>query len=84
MPPGCNGRPGTHELGGTVVVMEKFDAEEFLALVEREDVTHTQVVPTMLVRLMKLAPEVRASTTTRVSSASSTPPPPALSRSSTR
>jgi long-chain acyl-CoA synthetase len=50
---------GTHELGGTVVVMEKFDAEQFLALVEREAVTHTQVVPTMLVRLMKLAPEVR-------------------------
>jgi acyl-CoA synthetase (AMP-forming)/AMP-acid ligase II len=50
---------GTHELGGTVVVMEKFDAEQLLALVEREAVTHTQVVPTMLVRLMKLAPEVR-------------------------
>jgi long-chain acyl-CoA synthetase len=50
---------GTHELGGTVVVMEKFDAEQLLVLVEREAVTHTQVVPTMLVRLMKLAPEVR-------------------------
>jgi acyl-CoA synthetase (AMP-forming)/AMP-acid ligase II len=50
---------GTHELGGTVVLMEKFDAEQFLALVARESVTHTQVVPTMLVRLMKLAPEVR-------------------------
>jgi acyl-CoA synthetase (AMP-forming)/AMP-acid ligase II len=50
---------GTHELGGTVVVMGKFDAEQFLALVERESVTHTQVVPTMLVRLMKLPREVR-------------------------
>jgi long-chain acyl-CoA synthetase len=50
---------GTHELGGTVVVMEKFDAEQLLALVARQAVTHTQVVPTMLVRLMKLAPEVR-------------------------
>jgi long-chain acyl-CoA synthetase len=50
---------GAHELGATVVVMEKFDAEQLLALVEREGVTHTQVVPTMLVRLMKLAPEVR-------------------------
>jgi long-chain acyl-CoA synthetase len=46
-------------LGGTVVVMEKFDAEYFLALVQRERVTHTQVVPTMLVRLMKLLPEAR-------------------------
>jgi long-chain acyl-CoA synthetase len=50
---------GTHELGGTVVVMERFDAEEFLKLVERERVTHTQVVPTMLVRIMKLPDEVR-------------------------
>jgi long-chain acyl-CoA synthetase len=50
---------GTHELGGTVVVMERFDAEEFLKLVERERVTHTQVVPTMLVRIMKLPEEVR-------------------------
>jgi acyl-CoA synthetase (AMP-forming)/AMP-acid ligase II len=46
-------------LGGTVVVMEHFDAEEYLALVERYRVTHSQVVPTMFVRLLKLAPEVR-------------------------
>ena len=32
---------GDHALGGTVVVMEHFDAEEFLALVERHRVTHT-------------------------------------------
>ena len=41
---------GVHELGGTLVVMEKFDAADLLRLVERERVTHTQVVPTMLVR----------------------------------
>jgi long-chain acyl-CoA synthetase len=46
-------------LGGTVVVMEHFDAEEYLALVERHHVTHSQVVPTMFVRLLKLPPEVR-------------------------
>jgi long-chain acyl-CoA synthetase len=40
--------------GGTVVVMEKFDAAQFLALVERFRVTHTQVVPTMFIRLLKL------------------------------
>jgi long-chain acyl-CoA synthetase len=50
---------GTHELGGTVVLMEKFDAEEMLRLIERERVTHAQVVPTMLVRLMKLPEQVR-------------------------
>jgi len=41
-------------LGGTVVVMEHFDAAEFLALVESHRVTHTQVVPTMFVRMLKL------------------------------
>jgi acyl-CoA synthetase (AMP-forming)/AMP-acid ligase II len=51
---------GVHELGGTVVVMERFDAEGFLETIQRERVTHTQVVPTMLVRIMKLDPAVRA------------------------
>jgi long-chain acyl-CoA synthetase len=45
---------GLHEMGATVVVMERFDAGRFLELVERERVTHSQVVPTMLVRLLKL------------------------------
>jgi long-chain acyl-CoA synthetase len=49
------------ELGGTAVVMEHFDAEDFLRYVERYRVTHTQVVPTMFIRLLKLPPEVRAS-----------------------
>jgi long-chain acyl-CoA synthetase len=47
-------------LGGTSVIMEHFDAEEFLRLVERHRITHTQVVPTMFVRLLKLPREVRA------------------------
>jgi long-chain acyl-CoA synthetase len=46
-------------LGGTVIVMEHFDAEQFLALIESERVTHTQVVPTMFVRMLKLPEEVR-------------------------
>ncbi len=50
---------GVHEMGGTVVVMERFEAERFLALVERERVTHSQVVPTMLVRALKLPEEDR-------------------------
>ncbi len=49
----------TQELGGTVVVMEKFDAERFLRLVEEHRITHTQVVPTMMVRMLKLPDEVR-------------------------
>jgi len=43
-----------HRLGGTVVVMEHFDPIDFLTLVERYGVTHTQMVPTMFVRLLKL------------------------------
>jgi long-chain acyl-CoA synthetase len=45
--------------GGTVVVMETFDAEHFLQLVEKYKVTHSQLVPTMFSRLLKLPEEVR-------------------------
>jgi long-chain acyl-CoA synthetase len=48
------------ELGGTAVVMERFDPEAFLACVERLRITHVQVVPTMLTRLLKLPAEIRA------------------------
>ena len=41
-------------VGGTAIVMEHFDAAEFLRLVEAHGVTHTQVVPTMFVRMLKL------------------------------
>jgi long-chain acyl-CoA synthetase len=43
-----------HRLGGTVVVLERFDAIEFLAAIEQHRITMTQVVPTHLVRLLKL------------------------------
>jgi long-chain acyl-CoA synthetase len=46
-------------LGGTVVVMEHFDAGEFLRLVQQYHITHTQVVPTMFVRMLKLPEEQR-------------------------
>ncbi len=45
--------------GGTVVVMEHFDPEQFLALVERHRITHTQLVPTMFSRMLKLPDSVR-------------------------
>ncbi len=45
--------------GGTVVVMERFDAEEALALIERHRVTLSQWVPTMFSRLLKLPDDVR-------------------------
>jgi long-chain acyl-CoA synthetase len=46
-------------LGGTSVIMEHFDAEEFLRLVPKYQATHTQLVPTMFVRFLKLPDEVR-------------------------
>ena len=48
-----------HEIGGTVVIMERFDPTEWLQVIEEHLVTHTQVVPTMLVRVMKLPTDVR-------------------------
>jgi long-chain acyl-CoA synthetase len=49
-----------HVVGGTVVMMERFDAEAALAAIERYGVTHTQMVPTMFVRMLKLPDDVRA------------------------
>jgi len=46
-------------LGGTVVVMERFDPAQALRLIERERVTHSQWVPTMFVRMLKLPEEER-------------------------
>ena len=45
--------------GGTVVIMEHFDPEAYLKLVEQYKVTHTQLVPTMFSRMLKLPEEVR-------------------------
>jgi long-chain acyl-CoA synthetase len=46
--------------GGTAVIMEHFDAVEALALIERHRVTHSQWVPTMFVRMLKLPAAARA------------------------
>ncbi|WP_406691419.1 acyl-CoA synthetase [Saccharopolyspora sp. ID03-671] len=43
-----------HAIGGTVVMMERFDPEEALRAIERYQVTHSQWVPTMFVRMLKL------------------------------
>jgi len=49
----------TIRTGGTAIIMEHFDPEHYLALVERYRVTHTQLVPTMFSRMLKLPDEVR-------------------------
>jgi long-chain acyl-CoA synthetase len=41
-------------LGGTVVLMAKFDAAKYLALAERHRVTHTMLVPVQYQRIMAL------------------------------
>ena len=51
---------GAQRLGGTVVVMERFDPAEALALIEQHHVTHAQFVPTMFVRMLKLSDAERA------------------------
>ena len=48
-----------HRLGATLVIMDRFDAEEALRLVERYRVTFMQMVPTMFVRLLALPDAVR-------------------------
>src|SRR5579871_6108871 len=49
----------TIKMGGTAIIMEKFDPEHYLQLVERWGVTHSQLVPTMFSRMLKLPEEVR-------------------------
>jgi long-chain acyl-CoA synthetase len=46
-------------LGGTVVIMPRFDAAEALRLIEAERITTTHMVPTMFVRMLALPAETR-------------------------
>ncbi len=46
-------------LGMDLHIMTRFDAEGLLQLVQDRRVEHIQMVPTMFIRLLKLAPEVR-------------------------
>jgi long-chain acyl-CoA synthetase len=46
-------------LGATSIIMERFDPADYLACVERYRITHSQVVPTMFSRLLKLPDDER-------------------------
>ena len=46
-------------LGGTAVVLPKFDPQTFLAAIERWKITAVMVVPTMFIRLLALPEEIR-------------------------
>lgn len=52
---------GTTRNGGIVVMMDRFDPELCLQLIERHGVTHGQFVPTMFVRMLKLPEALRTS-----------------------
>lgn len=43
-----------------LVMQSKFDAEAALALIEKHRITNAVMVPTMFIRMLKLAPETRA------------------------
>jgi long-chain acyl-CoA synthetase len=49
-----------HALGGTVVMMERFDPEDALRFIEQYKVTSAQWVPTHFVRMLKLPVEARS------------------------
>ena len=48
-------------LGGTVVMMNRFDARQTLQAIQDRHVTHAQFVPTMFVRMLQLPQEIRDS-----------------------
>ncbi|MFT5691101.1 MAG: long-chain acyl-CoA synthetase [Oceanicoccus sp.] len=50
---------GTIGYGGTCIIMEDFDEENALRLIEKYKITHSQWVPTMFVKMLKLPEEVR-------------------------
>ncbi len=46
-------------MGGELIMQPRFDAEDFLRLVEKHKVSHAIMVPTMFVRLLALPDEVK-------------------------
>lgn len=70
--------------GGTSIVMPRFDALTSLTLIERHRVTHSQWVPTMFVRLLRLPEQERLGfdlSTHRVAVHAAAPCPPQIKRS---
>ncbi|GAA1873674.1 AMP-binding protein [Brevibacterium marinum] len=73
----------THARGGTAVVMSRFDAEDSLAQIEKHRATHSQWVPTMFIRMLKLPEEVRGAydlSSLRVAIHAAAPCPPEVKR----
>ena len=69
--------------GGHCVIMEKFDAALALAMIERHRITHSQWVPTMFVRLLRLPAAVQSRhdlSSLRYAIHAAAPCPPAVKR----
>jgi len=49
-----------NRMGATCIIMEKFDPEAALALIERFGVSHAQFVPTHFIRMLKLPDDIRS------------------------
>jgi acyl-CoA synthetase (AMP-forming)/AMP-acid ligase II len=56
---GVNYTMAANRVGAASIIMQKFDAETVLRLIESHRVTHAQFVPTMFVRMLKLPEAVR-------------------------
>ena len=50
---------GIMQCGGTAIIMEHFDPEETLQIIQKYKITHSQFVPTMFVRMLKMPDEAR-------------------------
>lgn len=71
------------ECGGSCVLMDRFDAQAALSALNAWQVTHSQWVPTMFVRLLALPAQVRAAGTPhpmRAAIHAAAPCPPAVKR----
>ncbi|MEQ3679925.1 AMP-binding protein [Pseudophaeobacter sp.] len=51
---------GVWAVDGELVLVPRFEPEEYLALIDKYEITHSFMVPTMFVRLIKLPKDVRA------------------------
>ena len=70
-------------LGGTVAMLRRFDPVQALKAIEEHRVTHSQWVPTMFTRMLKLAPEERSGfdlSSHKVAIHAAAPCPPAVKR----
>ena len=56
---GVNYTMAVNRVGAAAIIMEKFDAETVLRLIQTYRVTHAQFVPTMFVRMLKLPESIR-------------------------